>query len=223
MRIVDVAAEPVGAPGRRQELHRPLRAGRARRTQLAERGLDEVHRGQHLPGDAEAALRLAVVAEQPVRGLRGTRAERRERQLRRRRQADERSPRGEHLAGIRPQRGGQPATTASPSSGARGRASDTGAADGAPRAAARAAAAASRPRASRRRPRGATSSSSRAAGDRAAPGRERRVRRRGRRRQSEHRSGDEREHRRIVARSDVSAVPNAPCVQDGPGGLHSVR
>ena len=33
---VDVAAEAVGAPGRRQELHRPPRAGGARRTDRAE-------------------------------------------------------------------------------------------------------------------------------------------------------------------------------------------
>ena len=162
MRVVDVAAETVGAPGCRQELHRPLRAGRARGAKLAERGLDEVHRGQDLPGDGETALRLAVVAQQPIRRLGLPGAERRERQPRRRREPHEGSPRGEHVAGVsgearreaaRPPRRRTPA--------ARGQAPDTAAAGGAPRAAARAAAARSRPRASRRRPRGARSSSSR--------------------------------------------------------------
>ena len=64
MRVVHVPAEPVGPPGRGHELHRPLGAGRAARAEPVEAGLDEVDRGEHLPVDAEAALRLAVVAKE---------------------------------------------------------------------------------------------------------------------------------------------------------------
>jgi hypothetical protein len=63
--IVDVAAEPVRAPRRRQELHRPLRAGRRRVLHLPEGALDEVHRGEQLPPDVEPLLRLAVPRAQP--------------------------------------------------------------------------------------------------------------------------------------------------------------
>ena len=75
VRVVDVAAHAVRRPGRRDELHRPLRAGGAVVPHPAEGALDEVHRGQDLPADAEAALRLAVVPEQDAGGLRRAGAE----------------------------------------------------------------------------------------------------------------------------------------------------
>jgi FSR family fosmidomycin resistance protein-like MFS transporter len=106
-RIVDVAAEPVRTPGRRQELHRPLCACGARGAHLAERRLDEVDGGEHVPGHAEASLRLAVVPEQPAGGLRRAGAERGERQRRRRREAYQRTPRGDDVARLCALRGGQ--------------------------------------------------------------------------------------------------------------------
>jgi hypothetical protein len=63
-RVVDVAAEPVRAPGRREELHRALRSGDARVAQPAEVGLDVVDGGEHVPIDPEAALGRGVLAEQ---------------------------------------------------------------------------------------------------------------------------------------------------------------
>src|SRR5712691_871969 len=64
VRIVDVSPEPVRAPARRHELHRPLRTGGARAAELPERGLDEVDRGEDAPRNTEAPLALAVEAEQ---------------------------------------------------------------------------------------------------------------------------------------------------------------
>src|SRR5919201_2877782 len=68
-RIVDVPAQAVGAPRRGQELHRTLRARRARVPELVEGRLDEVHGREHPPRDVEPALALGVVAAQPVRSL----------------------------------------------------------------------------------------------------------------------------------------------------------
>src|SRR6266566_10051722 len=64
VRVVDISPEPVSAPGRGHELHRALRAGRARAAQLAELRLHEVHGCQHVPLDLESELRLSVVAQQ---------------------------------------------------------------------------------------------------------------------------------------------------------------
>jgi hypothetical protein len=77
-----------------------LGAGRARGPDLAERRLDEVHRGKDLPAHAEATLRLAVIAQEPFSRLCRTRSEGRERSRRRRRQTDQRPSRGEHIACI---------------------------------------------------------------------------------------------------------------------------
>jgi hypothetical protein len=62
VRVADGAAEAVRAPGRGQELHRPLRARGTHVAVAVEVGLDEVDRGQDVPGDAEAALTLVVEA-----------------------------------------------------------------------------------------------------------------------------------------------------------------
>src|SRR5207253_8075189 len=58
--IVDVAAAVAG-PGRRHELHRPLRAGGAETLDPAHVCLDQVDGGQILPLDSGALLRLTVV------------------------------------------------------------------------------------------------------------------------------------------------------------------
>src|SRR6266567_6402273 len=62
--IVDVPSKPVSAPGRRHELHRSLRAGRARAAQLAELRLDEIYCCEHVPRHTEPTLRLPVVPQQ---------------------------------------------------------------------------------------------------------------------------------------------------------------
>jgi hypothetical protein len=62
--ILNIPAEPVPAPRRGYELHRALRAGRARTSQLAELRLDEVHGCEHVPRDPEPALGLSVVTQQ---------------------------------------------------------------------------------------------------------------------------------------------------------------
>src|SRR3954454_3002412 len=63
--IVDVASQAVAAPGCRQELHRPARAGGAVVAQPVEPGLDEVDGGEYPAADAKATLGGAVVAKQP--------------------------------------------------------------------------------------------------------------------------------------------------------------
>ena len=70
-RVADVPAEAVGRPGGRDELHRPLRAGRADAAHSAERSLDQVHGGEHRPADSEAPLRLLVMVEEPPAGSGG--------------------------------------------------------------------------------------------------------------------------------------------------------
>src|SRR5256885_9344079 len=68
MWVVDVPAEPILAPGGGLELHRSLCARGARAPDAVEVRLHEVHRREHVPRDAEAALRLPVEVEQPPGG-----------------------------------------------------------------------------------------------------------------------------------------------------------
>jgi hypothetical protein len=63
-RVADVAAHAVRRPGGRDELHRPLGAGRARVAKAAERGLHEVDRREHVHRHAKTLPGLAVVPEQ---------------------------------------------------------------------------------------------------------------------------------------------------------------
>src|SRR5207302_9627067 len=65
------AAEAVAAPCRGHELHRSLRTRSARTAQLPELRLDKVHGSEDAPGDLEAPLGFAVVAEQCRRGRGG--------------------------------------------------------------------------------------------------------------------------------------------------------
>ena len=58
---------PVHTPRPRHELHRPLRTCRARVPKLAEFRFDEVHRREHTPRNAEAAFRVAVIADERCR------------------------------------------------------------------------------------------------------------------------------------------------------------
>src|SRR4051794_11172323 len=100
-RVVHVAAVPVRAPARGDELHRPLRAGRRVVAQPAEARLHEVHRRQQRPPDVRAPRRLAVVREQPPGrlGRPGTEAAR----VGRRVQARQRALRRAEVADLRPQ------------------------------------------------------------------------------------------------------------------------
>src|SRR5207244_488548 len=62
--VLNVPPEPVPAPRRGYELHRTLRAGCARTSQLAKLRLDEVHGCEHVPWDPEPALGLLVVTQE---------------------------------------------------------------------------------------------------------------------------------------------------------------
>jgi hypothetical protein len=63
----DIASEPVSAPGRRLELHRPLGALNHRVSHLVEGRLDEADRREQLPADAEAPLRFVVPGQETLR------------------------------------------------------------------------------------------------------------------------------------------------------------
>src|SRR4051794_14899768 len=105
--IADVASQAVGAPGGREELHRPARAGRAVAPQPVEPGLDEIDGGEDTAADAEATLGGAVVAKQPSgrRSAAGPEAA----TAARRRQPDERPAGGHQVAGLGRERAWQEA------------------------------------------------------------------------------------------------------------------
>src|SRR3954447_1580341 len=69
MRIAYVTAQSVGAPRRRNELHRSLGARVAVVAEPVEAALHEVDRREDLPAHAEPTLRFAVPAQQPSRRL----------------------------------------------------------------------------------------------------------------------------------------------------------
>ena len=63
-RVVDVPAPAVDVPGRREELHRPLRAGAADPTDASHPSLDQMDRGQVGPGHPDTSRGIPVLAEQ---------------------------------------------------------------------------------------------------------------------------------------------------------------
>jgi hypothetical protein len=71
VRVLDVPAIGVDAPGRGDELHRSLGTRDAVALHAAEFGLDEVDRRQIVPGDPVALVRLAIEGDEVGERRRG--------------------------------------------------------------------------------------------------------------------------------------------------------